>query len=54
MMTTGIMIDNTKKEDFDYIKEHKFFNVTKIKKSFDNGNITSHPDQKKYLEIFRE
>jgi hypothetical protein len=49
MMTTGIMIDNTKKEDFEYIKEHKFVNIQKIKDSY-NKNWQNVKD--KYLTIY--
>jgi len=49
MMTTGIIIDNTKREDFDYIKEHKFINIQKIKESYNkNWNNVKN----KYLTIY--
>jgi hypothetical protein len=34
MIVTGMMLENTNKEDYDYIKENKKLNTDKIKKSF--------------------
>lgn len=49
MMTTGMMIDNTKEEDFDYIMKNRFINIEKIKTTFNNNweNVKN-----KYITIY--
>lgn len=49
MMVTGVMIDNTKQEDWEYLKTHKFFNTEKINSSITN-NWTNVKN--KYLTIY--
>ena len=49
MMTTGVLIDNTKKEDWDYLILNKSINVNKITQSFDKNWINV---KDKYLTIY--
>ncbi len=49
MMTTGMMIDNTKEEDLEYLKKNKFINTGKIISTF-NKNWQNVKD--KYLIIY--
>ena len=49
MMCTGLMIDNTKREDLDYLIEHKMINIDKIISSF-NKNWNNVKD--KYITIY--
>ena len=37
MLSTGILLENTKKEDFEYIKTNKKLNTEKIKNSFNKS-----------------
>jgi len=49
MITTGVMLENSKKEDLEYLKEHKMINTEKIKKSFDKA-VTNVKD--KFAKIY--
>jgi len=49
LMVTGILLANTTKEDYEYIKQHKRLNMEKINKSISDS---WHNLKQKYLRIY--